>query len=126
MGSSDDEWHDAVSGEDVFNSTPLLSDGSLSEPGVSPINLGHRFRAGLYRRRRVVYSSEEDLTLPPEPTRTCLGNWKPSLVQVDKYVDDNLQEDRVSFENARKIYVDGKKNTEQNMQLLRKMCSGTS
>ena len=52
---------------------------------------------------RVVYSSEEEVTPPPEPTRTCLGDWKPCPVSVNKYVDDNLQEEAVSFENADQI-----------------------
>ena len=49
---------------------------------------------------RVVYSSKEDLTPPPEPTRTCLGEWRQRKVEVNKYVDDNLQEEGINFENA--------------------------
>ena len=51
-------------------------------------------------RARIIYSSEEDQTPPPEPTTTCLGRWDPRLVEVNKYVDDNLQEEAVNFENA--------------------------
>ena len=47
---------------------------------------------------RIIYSSE-----PPEPTATCLGRWEPKLVEVNKYVDDNLQEEPVNFENVQDI-----------------------
>ena len=50
--------------------------------------------------RRILYSSEGDLTPPPEPTTTCLGTWKVRPVDMDKYVDDNLQEEAISFENV--------------------------
>ena len=52
---------------------------------------------------RIIYSSEEDLTPPPELTTTCLGRWEPKLVEVNKYVDDNLQEESVNFENVQDI-----------------------
>ena len=52
---------------------------------------------------RIIYSSEEDMTPPLEPTRTCLGQWTPRLVEVNKYVDDNLQEEGINFENAHQI-----------------------
>ena len=52
---------------------------------------------------RVVYSSEEDITPPPEPTKTCLGEWHQRKVAVNKYVDDNLQEEGINFENAEQI-----------------------
>ena len=35
-----------------------------------------------------------------QPTTTCLGEWVTAGVEVDKYVDDNLQEEKVNFENA--------------------------
>ena len=57
--------------------------------------------------RRIVYSSERDLTPPHEPTATCLGAWKAQPVQVDKYVDDNVQEEAVNFENAAQIISQG-------------------
>lgn len=50
--------------------------------------------------RRILYSSEGDITSPHEPTTTCLGAWKPRPVNVDKYVDNNIQEEAVNFENA--------------------------
>ena len=40
------------------------------------------------------------MTLPPEPTKTCLGSWKASPVEVQKYVDDNLQEEAINLENS--------------------------
>ena len=52
------------------------------------------------RARPIIYSSEGDLTLPPEPTSTCLGPWRARPVDVDKYVNDDLQEEAVNFENA--------------------------
>ena len=48
----------------------------------------------------MVYSSKEDVTPPPEPTVTCFGEWKTSPVEVNKYVDDNLQVDCINFENV--------------------------
>ena len=31
---------------------------------------------------------------------TCLGKWTPRLVEVNKYVNDNLQEEGINSENA--------------------------
>ena len=59
------------------------------------------------RQRRIVYSSEGDVTPPPEPTATCLGPWKPRKVDVDKYVDDNLQEEAVNMENSIRLDIQG-------------------
>ena len=56
---------------------------------------------------RIVYSSEGDLTPPPEPTSTCLGQWKQRPVNVDKYVDDNLQQEAVNTENCAVLPVLG-------------------
>ena len=88
-------WHDSddQSSEESFHSA--RSRMSSSTDAGSPI-VGRP-------TRRVVYSSEEDLPLPPEPTTTCLGQWRPQLIDVDKYVDDNLQEERVSMENAPRL-----------------------
>ena len=55
----------------------------------------------------MVYSSEGDLTPPVEPTTTCLGSWVAPLVEVDKYVDDNLQEEAVNVENCLVLNVLG-------------------
>ena len=57
--------------------------------------------------RRIIYSSEGDITPPLEPTVTCLGAWKPWLVNIDKYVDDNIQEEAVNFENAMQVLTAG-------------------
>ena len=74
----------------------------------SPVTAGDPVldRSDLNPRRgqaRIVYSSEEDVTPPPEPTKTCLGKWKSGLVAVNKHVDDNLEEEGVNFENAEQI-----------------------
>ena len=53
--------------------------------------------------RPIFYSSEGDLTPLPEPTATCLGVWLPKLVAVNKYVDDNLQEECLNFKNAEQL-----------------------
>ena len=106
--SQEEEWHEALEPVDTFNSTAIVDDSAPSSPEMSPITIGHNFDNGLRRPRCVVYSSEEDKTPPPEPTRTCLGRWIPSRLDVDKYVDDNLQEDRVSFENVEETMIDGR------------------
>ena len=93
--------------EETLVSTPL------AEPGIfdfspSPIQDPQRLEFRLddsdvvpnRGAHRIVYSSEEDLTPPPEPTRTCLGQWISPRVEVNKYVDDNLQEESVNFENV--------------------------
>ena len=91
--------------EDVVASTPLADDCPL-HVSLSPILDRQDLRlddsdVGQPRGApRVVYSSEEDLTPPPEPTTTCLGAWKTSPVDVNKYVDDNLQVDQLNFENV--------------------------
>ena len=100
--SEDDSFHSARSTQ----SHPLCtsSPASTCSPGGDndwPSALDSPFPGG--RRadcRRVAYSSKEDITSPPEPTSTCLGPWVRELVDVDKYVDDNLQEEKVSMENA--------------------------
>ena len=40
------------------------------------------------------------MTPPLEPTTTCLERWVQPKVEVNKYVDDNLQEESVNFENV--------------------------
>ena len=57
-------------------------------------------RIGARPGRRILYSSKGDLTPPLEPTTTCLGQWSVRPVDVDKYVDDNLQEEAYSVENV--------------------------
>ena len=87
-------------------STPV-NDGPNLGFSPSPIGSPDRLHVALDvsdfcpRRaaRRVVYSSEEDITPPPEPTRTCLGVWVPRKVEINKYVDDNIQEEALTFEN---------------------------
>ena len=89
-------------------STPNQESAFFPEASLSPVRDAQVFDVRLNASadfgprigRRIVYSSEEDTTLPPEPTRTCLGPWKHRPVEVDKYVDDNVQEEVVSHENA--------------------------
>ena len=108
--SADDTFYSACSDQfsptGVFASSPggpELNDATpspvraVSHDGLRPT------MPGIGSQRRVVYSSEEDVTPPPEPTRTCLGPWKAGLVDVDKYVDDNLQEEKISMENAPRV-----------------------
>ena len=108
--SGDSTFYSATSNVSEADSSGPLEAAStpgtvLEPPAVSPI-LPHGFNLRLNAssdfvpHRRINYSSEGDLTPPPEPTTTCLGAWKPTLVDVDKYVDDNLQEERVNMENA--------------------------
>ena len=98
----------------VFESSPLTTvENSRNSFSPSPVRNAEIFDMALngsdYNpRRRVVYSSEEDITPPPEPTTTCLGQWKVRPVEVDKYVNDNLEEEAVNFENAQKILTNGK------------------
>ena len=114
--SEDGSFYSASSGDDnVFCSSPARSSPPSPDAGLSPVRDGFVFDIRLNTTsdfgnrlgRRVIYSSEGDTTLPPEPTTTCLGAWVPRLVNVDKYVDDNLQEDRVNFENAERFVRDG-------------------
>ena len=74
----------------------------VPDPGAFGWNLDDSDIGPVGGVARIVYSSEEDLTPPPEPTRTCLGVWKSPLVEVNKYVDDNLQES-LNFENLQPI-----------------------
>ena len=88
-------------------STPLAS-GPALDLSTSPVRDGYAFDKldasdHGFRNRRILYSSEEDLTPPPEPKSTCLGSWKQRKVVVIKYVDDNLQD--VNFENAIRLNV---------------------
>ena len=104
--SSDQSFHTPpASLGDVFASSPAPP--NVPSPDVSPVrdvdDLRFRLAADLPPARRVAYSSEEDLSLPEEPTATCLGRWRPALLDVDKYVDDNLQEERISMENAPRL-----------------------
>ena len=113
--SSEDSFYSARSGDSIGSGIPFTSspqDRPPSSPDISPVRDGFVFNVrlgsgdfGPRLGRRVIYSSEGDVTPPPEPTTTCLGAWKTTPVNVDKYVDDNLQEDRVNFENATE-YVD--------------------
>ena len=111
---SDSSYHTAL-GEDLVSSTPIRPRSDTagtagSSPDISPDLDAGRIDVGVgdddngpgvtRAARRIVYSSEEDVTPPPEPTRTCLGPWKSRPVDVDKYVDDNLQEECLNFENA--------------------------
>ena len=118
-----DSFHDAVSVQDGSFasarsdvsgnsldgcSTPAPGAVPLELPSISPVRSGFVFDIRLNGRsdygqrlaRRIIYSSEEDVTPPPEPTATCLGNWVPRQVEVDKYVDDNVQEESANFENC--------------------------
>ena len=107
--SSDDSFHSALDVQDdpeatdfVF-STPVAGLRNIgSGPDISPVNTeGLSDRRRPNRPRRIIYSSEGDVTTPPpEPTATCLGQWVVRPVEVDKYVDDNLQEEAVNLENA--------------------------
>ena len=111
-GSSDGSFHTANESFDSEGSDQLeLVSSPMADPpdldaDLSPIPRADVLDVRLSDRdnnpatRRVIYSSEEDLTPPPEPTSTCLGAWHQKQVEVDKYVDDNLQEECVSFENA--------------------------
>ena len=110
--SEDDTFYSAGSDvsedcSDQLQSSRINDSGGVMESSLSPIRRPDIFDFDLgpsdgnvRRRRRVVYSSEGDVTPPPEPTTTCLGAWKPRLVDVDKYVDDNLQQEAVNMENA--------------------------
>ena len=114
---SDASFHTAVSSldqDDVFESTPVGRD--LDRPpqacSLSPVtnpemNVRLDESDFVQPRRRIIYSSEGDITPPPEPTTTCLGPWTAGPVEVDKYVDDNLQEESVNFENAVAVLVNG-------------------
>ena len=97
---------------EALNSTAVgLDDVSWSlSPSLVRAGYAFDFGAGHNPRRppRILYSSEDDdVSLPPEPTRTCLGEWRRRLVEVDKYVDDNLGEECVNFENALVVDVLG-------------------
>ena len=107
-GHSDDTFHSALSDPD--QEIPLTAASSpgtiLPSPPASPMLARGAFRLRLNSSsdvpfdRRINYSSEGDLTPPPEPTQTCLGQWRTLPVDVDKYVDDNIQEERINMENA--------------------------
>ena len=105
--SGDESFYSALSAipEDVHNSTPVRENPNTWSLSPSPVRNGRIFDVGPgqkpRRRPRIIYSSEEkDMEPPEEPTTTCLGAWVPRLVEVDKYVDDNLQEECFNFENA--------------------------
>ena len=110
--SSDSTFHSAVSTLSEMDSSCPDGLGAASSPGtilappaISPVpppgfNLRLNASSDFVPHRRINYSSEGDITPPLEPMSTCLGEWKPSLVDVDKYVDDNLQEERINMENA--------------------------
>ena len=99
--------------DDALASTPAADHTSFVF-SASPINMpgiGLRLDSSDVdlrpARRRIIYSSEEDLTPPHEPTNTCLGPWKARRVEVNKYVDDNIQEESVNFENAERRILQG-------------------
>ena len=102
---------------------PRCPGGDRKSPSVSPIRRQDFMDIGLgsldfnvRRPRRIVYSSEEeDLPPPCEPTTTCLGPWNQRLVEVNKYVDDNLQEEGINFENADHEERDGQAIPSQNL-----------
>ena len=107
-----EEYFSLASSEDMspFASTPTGGGSFFTDIALdlSPVRDGYLFDIRLNGRgdfgerlgRRIIYSNEGDLTPPPEPTSTCLGPWRSGLVDVDKYVDDNLQEEVISHENA--------------------------
>ena len=119
--STEDSFHSArsnlsseLSADEVFESSPAgsptcpltISLSPIGRPGVMDVRLDSA-DVTVRRCRHVVYSDEEDITPPHEPTTTCLGAWDPRLVEVNKYVDDNLQEEAVNFENADRIEENG-------------------
>ena len=53
-------------------------------------------------RRRIAYSSEEEEAIPPEYSRRNL-KWRERQPLVLKYVDDNLQINRINMETARRV-----------------------
>ena len=117
MGWGDEgPWDPGGPYEELASTPTAEEEGPIFNFSPSPITDGQRIGFALDRSdigtngppRRVVYSSEEDLTPPPEPTRTCLGPWVQPRVEVNKYVDDNLQEESVNFENV--LSVNGMKN----------------
>ena len=82
--SLDESFHTArdslSSGGDPFESSRLSGLGSSPAvgPAISPIRRGDFFDFDLGcqdipTQRRILYSSEGDVTPPPEPTTTCLG-----------------------------------------------------
>ena len=105
----DDTFHSALSGPLNSPALPVAASSPgipPSPPEISPVlargTFGLRLNSSsdLPFVRRINYSSEGDLTPPSEPTTTCLGQWKMLPVDVDKYVDDNIQEERLNMENA--------------------------
>ena len=112
-----------------FNRPAASSPGPpVPSPGLSPISTASPVRTGppdstppfdgrIHVRfydsadyqvapRRINYSSEGDLTPPDDHTYTCLGQWRPAKVDVDKYMDDNLQEEKVNMETATRILTE--------------------
>ena len=83
---------------------PALSSPSVGTPifGRPPpvMRLGRNVaRAKRAARRRIVYSSEDEEPVPEETSRRNL-KWRDRRPLVLKYVDDNLQIDRVNMETA--------------------------
>ena len=112
---SGDSFHTAFDGSPPpspgFTSSPVTAELPDLNAEESPIGRADVFDLRLDgadfdpASRRIIYSSEEDITPPDEPTRTCLGRWTAKQVEVDKYVDDNLQEECVSFENVAETII---------------------
>ena len=56
-----------------------------------------------FKPRPIVYSSEGDLTLPPEPNPATSAKWTPTPPLSVRYVDDGCTIDKVNFETAEKF-----------------------
>ena len=56
--------------------------------------------------RRIVYSSEEEMELPKETSKKNL-KWRDRPAVVLKYVDDNLQLNKINMETAPEGIQDG-------------------
>ena len=98
----DDPCSTPTDGRDSFpvlNFTP----SPIADPDVFDLELDDSDVNPGWAAGRIIYSSEEDISLPDKPTTTCLGRWSPRPVEVNKYVDDNLQEEAVNFENVQPV-----------------------
>ena len=92
------------------SSTPAMGpgEGPVSPGGLTPVRgrppplmRSSRTAARSIRaaRRRIAYSSEEDEEIPVESSKRNL-KWRERRPRVLKYVDDNLQIDRLNMETA--------------------------
>ena len=117
--SMDDSWSDGPDLPRAITSTPRAPADYILLPDDSPTRgrpLGRYFdpdrnhqRAARARpgTRRIAYSSEEDEEIPVETSKKNV-KWRERPPCTFKYVDDNLQVNRVNMETAVRGEVGGK------------------